>query len=131
LSRFGVPVLQVSDYILYRVDGDEVPYKPLYRFDERFDVDATPRMLGSITTGTARAMRYSAEFTCVDDTGYFVAQINWNNGEYYYHRIQCSRAALQFAEGAAIPPDATGGDVYVSVNETSGATLSRLSVEVL
>jgi hypothetical protein len=131
LSRVGMPVLLVSDHILYRIDGTDVPYKPFFRLNERFDVDAVPRMVGSIKTGAALAMRYSVEFACADAAGYFVAQINWNNGEYYYHPIQCSGDTLQFVEGAPIPSGASAGDVYVAVSETSAATLTQLSIEIL
>lgn len=130
LSRYALPIVQAGDLILYRFVGSEIPYIETYSDATTYTIGTEPQRLGSFSAGNANALRYNAEFACADDAGYFAAQINWDNGEYYYHEVPCSAAPLQFIEAMPLPPGVNGGDLWARV--TSGqqaATLNSLSIE--
>ncbi|MDY6983983.1 MAG: hypothetical protein SV422_12925, partial [Pseudomonadota bacterium] len=129
LARYGLPLVQAGDHVLYRVEGSEIPYVTAYSDAATHTVEAEPRLFGSVNTGTATAIRYNAEFACASDAGYFGAQINWDNGKFYYHEVPCSTAAVQFVEAVPVPPGATGGELWGRVSGTGSATLTQLIIE--
>ncbi|MGV3590792.1 MAG: hypothetical protein ACO1PZ_03815 [Gammaproteobacteria bacterium] len=129
LSRYALPLVQAGDHVLYRVDATAPEYTSIFTSPQILRVDATPRALGSFNSDAAHAFRYRTEFACESDAGYFAAQINWDNGQYYYHEIPCSASPLQFEEALPIPPGAGGGELWGRVTGTDGATLMQLIIE--
>lgn len=129
LSRYALPLVQAGDQALYRVSETPPTYTSVFTASDEITVDADPRALGEFQSGNATAFRYRTAFACSSDAGYFAAQINWDNGEYYYHPIPCSTTPLQFEEALPVPPGATGGQLWGRVDGTAGATLTQLIIE--
>lgn len=129
LSRYALPLVQAGDQVLYRLAATAPEYTNIFDAPDVLRIDATPRPLGSFSSNAARAFRYRTEFACESDAGYFAAQINWDNGQYYYHEIPCSASPLRFEEALPVPPGASGGELWGRVTGTDGATLMQLIIE--
>jgi hypothetical protein len=82
-----------------------------------------------VETGGVTMARYRAQFACSSDSGYFVAQINWDVGAPYYHRVRCTPEATAFVEAIPVPGGASRGDIYLSVSGVDSATITQLSLE--
>lgn len=130
LSRFALPLVQAGDHALYVIADTPPAYARVFEAPDALAVDRTPRPLGEFNAAGATAFRYRAEFACNGDDGYFAAQINWDNGQYYYHPLPCSTAPLQFEEALPVPPGAMSGQLWARVDGTDGATLVQLIIEI-
>lgn len=136
LALYGTAVAWVENYILYRLNDTALAYRKL------FDLRATesgrkgptavpePRVLAEFDTGRASQLRYSVRFTCPEEQGFFVAQVNWDKGDPYYRLVACRAADISFAEAAPIPAGARRGFIYLTARDTPSVQVEDLAVEV-
>ncbi|MEY4642560.1 MAG: hypothetical protein RLZZ227_2554 [Pseudomonadota bacterium] len=129
MSRIGIPVAQAASGVLYSVAGHDVPYRLAWQAADSAMADRTPRLLAGVDIGGVTIVRYRAEFACTSDSGSFVAQINWDRGEPYYHRVRCTGQSTLFSEAVPVPGGASHGDIYLSVSDTDSALITQLSLE--
>lgn len=137
LSRFGFPEFNVASQVAYRINQSEIPYLPLFSLEtwaatnnQRLPLTATiePITLSSIGLLRARAVRYHAQYECNDQSGYFVAQLNWDNGMSYYRLVSCDRS-VDFQESIPVPAGVNSAQLYVTARDRSTVTVNALTLE--
>ncbi|MGV0959946.1 MAG: hypothetical protein ACOYB1_08920 [Limnohabitans sp.] len=148
MSKYGYVEGQSNNFLLYRISDEPVMYqkifelqeseeKPLGKIDFLLPVtvqgvtaSTDGKVLAAIPTHRAKQTRYKVEFTCPSNSGYFVAQINWDKGAPYYRLIACDEKGVTFAEAIPIPIGANQGSIYVTSRETSSIQVKNITVEV-
>jgi hypothetical protein len=148
MSQYGYVEGQADNALLYRISNIPVQYQAVFtlreteaipskRMDFLFpmtgqDVVATEdgKVLAVIPTHRARQARYTAEFSCPSNVGYFVAQINWDKGAPYYRLVACDTKIATFVEAIPIPVGSSQGSIFVTSRETSSIQVKNISVEV-
>jgi hypothetical protein len=129
LSHAGFPEYKMGDYILYRLLGHNMIYEQVFTQDSVLATE-TPLELATLQTGAARSARYTAAFNCAANTGYFVAQVNWNTGTSYYRLVPCAESVVNFTEAFPVPAGATEANIYATAWGTTEITVSRLTLEI-
>ncbi|HTQ99992.1 MAG TPA: hypothetical protein VMH83_08380 [Candidatus Acidoferrum sp.] len=140
LSQFGFPELQINQTILYRIGEREPAYQPLFALDAwaaqaskslPLIVTNTPQVLIEVDILRARAVRYRVSYVCDDTAGYFIAQLNWDNGTSYYRLLPCATATVDFQEAVPVPPGVTRAAIYLTTRERPQLTVASLALERL
>jgi hypothetical protein len=139
---------QANNFLLYRIGGDPVQYRKLFELfsseDKIFEnanllmpktnegVTATleGKILTVIPNLRARQARYKVEFSCPTNSGYFVAQVNWDKGAPYYRLVDCEARTVKFSEAIPIPFGATQGSIYLTSRDTPNLQVKNISLEV-
>jgi hypothetical protein len=153
LSHAAFPEYKIGDYILYRLLDHDMSYEEVFTLGKG-DVKSmggsetpqtspalpmvarstlateAPVLLAVVQTGAARSARYRASFNCPVNSGYFVAQVNWNTGPVYYHLLPCADGIVNFAEAFPVPAGATEAGIYISSRNTPAITLNSLTLEI-
>jgi hypothetical protein len=132
MAYYGYADYQEGAFLLYRISHDLVRYRSVFTYnatepqsaletklrlpvtDAGVIADADPKVLAVVDINSAKQARYRVKFSCSSSTGYFIAQINWNNGNPYYRLVPCSTKSVIFAESIPIPIGASKGDLYVT-----------------
>lgn len=149
MSRYGYAETQVNNTLLYRVSDAPIEYRKIFDLQapeenapehagllisatRQKEVTATTegQILAVMPTFRARQARYKTEFICPSKNGYFVAQINWNQGAPYYRLVACKAEVVSFAEAIPIPVSASQGTLYVTSRETPSIQVRNITVEV-
>jgi hypothetical protein len=148
MSLYGYVEGQANNFLLYRIGGDPVQYRKLFELfsseDKIFEnanllmpktnegVTATleGKILTVIPNLRARQARYKVEFSCPTNSGYFVAQVNWDKGAPYYRLVDCEARTVKFSEAIPIPFGATQGSIYLTSRDTPNLQVKNISLEV-
>jgi hypothetical protein len=147
MAHHGTALAQEGPYVLYRVEEDEVLYRTV--FDSRVTEATVPRedamplpfppagitatptsQVAPIRIQRAKQARYSVHFKCPSDSGFLIAQINWDKGAPYYRLVPCLANGVAFSEAVPIPVGVNEGLLYVTTRETTSAEVTGLMVEV-
>lgn len=144
LARSGIALAQQGSYILYRLSHTDLQYRDVFNLSpstgerplslpiSKDGLTATiePRLLASLSTLSLTQARYNVRFRCESNSGYFIAQINWDTGTPYYHLVPCRERSQSFIEAVPIPTGATQGWVYVTTRDTPTAQIEEIKIEV-
>lgn len=148
MAEFGIVKGQVGPFILYGVREERVPYRTIFDLDhykrgtsdlsdlflpvtnQGVNVTDQPKILSILDPQDANQLRYNIQFKCTSDTGYFVAQINWDVGPPYYRLVRCAAMMTPFSEAIPIPQSATQGLLYVTTRDNSAADVQDLTIEL-
>lgn len=145
VGDYGYPIAQVGRMALVRLTPEKVATSPIANFAPprvpdfslsaagavKPDSDALFVSSASVAThavsiGTARAVRYEAQFTCVSKDDYFIAQINWRVGAPYYRLVACTGAPQAFSDNVFVPEGNVDGLLYLSTRNAGGAKVSAV-----
>ncbi|MEN4917354.1 hypothetical protein ABE485_01695 [Achromobacter spanius] len=145
LANQGRAVAQVGPLTLYRVATETI------RHHDGFDLQAAlavseaehpqtskrtieattqPRPFDWFSTGIANQIKYTVQLRCTSDTGYFVAQVNWDAGTPYYRLIACRTKTFTFSEAVVVPVNARQGQPYITTRDGASAIVEDLHVEL-
>lgn len=149
MSKYGYVEGQSNNFLLYRIGDTPVQYRKVFELQEPESVaskkielllpvtaegvvaSADYKVLAMMPTHRAKQARYSVEFTCPSNNGYFVAQINWDRGAPYYRLVACEEAkSVTFVEAIPIPIGASQGSIYVTSRETASIQVDNIVVEI-
>jgi len=147
MAKYGSVVAQEGPYLLYRLSDSPQLYRTVFdsrtarQTEARADglplpfpaagvtATSTPQV-APILAQRAKQARYSVHFKCPSDTGFLIAQINWDKGAPYYRLVPCLTKGVSFAESVAIPFGANQGLLFVTVRDAASAQVEDLLVEV-
>lgn len=148
LAEFGYVEGQIGPFILYSLREEPVPYRSAFDLNlfKQGAMDALdlflpltnkgvvatiqPEIMAILNPQDAHQVRYNVEFECSSDTGYFVAQINWDIGPPYYRLVPCTKMLVSFIETIPVPQNATKGLIYITVMDNTSAYVQNLKVDV-
>lgn len=135
LTLYGLPLAQEGGFMLYRVSEIPARYTTnLFSLREQLSsqegikAEPSPKNIAYFPTKKASHALYRLEFQCPSDTGFFIAQINWDNGV-YYRRVGCSTQREVFTEAIPIPLGANLGRVYVTSRETPWVRVYDIAID--
>jgi len=148
MSQYGHIEGQANNFLLYRISDTPVQYRKVFELQaseinllENVDllisntaqgVTATMdgKILAVVPTLRARQARYTVEFSCLSENGYFIAQINWDMGAPYYRLVACKVGSTTFIETIPIPIGANRGLIYVTSRDASSIQVKNIIVAV-
>jgi hypothetical protein len=141
LSRFGFPEFQLASHIVYRLSGQELAYRPAFSLAQwntaqsspaiAFTATATPVQLTQFGLQHARAARYTVSYRCGSSQGYFIAQLNWDNGGAYYRLLPCAESELTYSEAMPVPAGANSATIFLTARDRPLLEVTALTVETL
>jgi len=141
LSRFGFPEFQLASHIVYRLSDHELAYRPVFSLADwnaaqsspasSFTASDTPLQLTSFGLQHARAARYTVSYRCGSSAGYFVAQLNWDNGGTYYRLLPCAESELSYSEAVPVPAGANSATIFLTTRDRPLLEVTALTVETL
>ena len=147
MADYGYVVAQEGSFVGYRVAELPLLYRDAFDMrammtapssspalllpvsEEGVTAVADSKVLAIFPSGGAKQARYSVAFQCSAESGYFVAQINWDVGAPYYRLISCAEKDVMFSEALPIPLGARQGIVYVTARDVSAVKVTNLSVQ--
>ena len=129
LSRFGRPERSVGGDIAFRVGQTQPLYRAVWRSDAPKIAKPAPSEVATFDTGGARTGRYRFAYRCHSETGYFIAQINWDAGSPLYQLAPCSQQVSERVISFVIPAGAVHGTVFMTARDTDTVDVGDLSVE--
>jgi hypothetical protein len=148
MSMYGYVEGQENNMVLYRIADLPVQYRKVFELrmsesevfesvdllirnaDQGVTATLDGKILAVIPTLRARQARYKVEFNCPSDRGYFVAQINWDQGPPYYRLVACEDKLMEFSEAIPIPLAASKGKIYITSRDISKIEVKNIVVEV-
>lgn len=148
LSQYGVSVAQAGSFVLYRVTDAPTLYRKAFDLrsavrqeswtptlllpasDSGVEATQQPQILAVLPTQRAANARYSVSLRCSSDSGFFIAQINWDVGSPYDRFVSCRSELSAFVDAFPIPLGARQGDIYLTVRDTTSAWVEDLQVEL-
>lgn len=148
LARYGVPMAQAGSFVLYRVTDAPTLYRKAFDLrsvvrqeswtpellppasDSGVVATPQPKIFAVIPTQRAANARYSVSLRCSSDSGFFIAQINWDVGSPYYRLVSCRSDLSTFVEAFPIPLGARKGHLYLTVRDTTSAWVEDLQIEL-
>jgi hypothetical protein len=148
VARNGITLKQEGTFVLCRLEDADLPYREIFDLKRaahapedghrlllpvsETGVIATtqPQMMVTLSTQGAAQARYNVHMSCPLDSGYFVAQINWDVGPPYYRLVDCRAQSQLFSEVLPVPIGARQGQLIVTVRDTLTAQVDELKVEV-
>lgn len=148
MAQFGYLEGQANNFLLYRLSNHAVDYQRIFELrppngeslpkaewlipitDGGITASSNSKAVANVYTFRARQARYSIEFKCTSDAGFFVAQINWDRGAPYYRLIPCEAKDVQFNEAIPIPVGANKGLIYATARETNEIHVKNIKVEI-
>lgn len=148
LAMFGSVVAQEGPFVLHKLNG--APLNHRVAFDLRASINkefkgidvllpiidggvmasVEPQHLAVFKTSNAEQVRYSVNYNCNSESGFFVAQINWDSGDPYYRLVACKNYNASFVEAIPVPTGASYGTIYVTVRDNKSAMVNNLTVEL-
>jgi hypothetical protein len=130
MSRWGYPEYQVGSCILYRVAGDEVPYREVFKVNGQIMAVVAPKLLAVVLIKEAMAARYQVSFRCLAPQGAFVVQLKWDVGPPHHRLVPCEAGEVAFSESVPVPAGASQAELFVSVRDVAEAQVLGLTVGV-
>lgn len=126
------PVQYRKVFGLHPADGEESGNKDLQILasDQIVITTEKDRILADMPTLRARQARYTVEYRCPSEVGFFVAQIEWDIGAEYRRLLPCGQSNATFTEATPIPIGATNGTILISSKYTSSIEVKNITVEV-
>lgn len=148
LANFGSVIAQEGSFLLYRLSETELLYRKVFDLasnvrktpgeielllpfsEQGVKASQEPKRLAVMQIYRSKQARYSVDFNCPSENGYFVAQINWDKGAAYYRLVACDSKKTSFVEVVPIPVGASTATVYVTARDSDFLYIKNLSIEV-
>jgi len=148
MSKYGYVEGQANNFLLYRISDAPLQYQKIFEFqgsqtkpsknvgllipmtEQGVTATMDGKVLAVIPTLRAKQARYKVEFICPSESGYLVAQINWDKGPPYYRLVACEARSVTFIEAIPVPIGANQGSIYVTSRDTSSIQVKNITVEV-
>ena len=148
MSQYGYVESQDTGFYLYRISDTPVQYRKVFALypaegeefanidlqtlaiDQTVTTTEEDRILADIPTLRARQARYTVEYRCPSEVGFFVAQIKWDIGPPYSRLLPCGPSNVTFMEAIPIPIGASNGSIQISSRNTSSIEVKNITVEV-
>ncbi|QVQ25632.1 hypothetical protein [Achromobacter deleyi] len=145
LANHGGAIDQAGSFALYRVGTEAIRYRDGFDLQAALAASETdqpqaskrtiqattqPRPFDWFSIGIANQIKYTVQLRCTSDTGYFVAQVNWDSGSPYYRLIACRKEAFTFSEAVVVPVNARQGQPYITTRDGVSAIVEDLHVEL-
>jgi hypothetical protein len=148
LASMGAAIAQEGGFVLYRLGDAPILYRKVFDLKEAAHtanaipslqlpisdsgVIATqrPEVLATVLTEGAIQLRYFVRLRCPKTEGFFMAQVDWQNGHPYYRFVACDAPEVSFSEAVPIPPGAREGGIYLTARDTPSVVVEDLVLEV-
>ncbi len=144
LLSYGRPVFQANHMVAFTISNQIQTYESVFvaNSSAKFHESGSPLVSDSgitlhendvlsvdVNMSAYSAFKYRVEYICENESDFFIAQLNWDNGVVFYKLLECAKHSISMEEVGAVPPGARYATVYLSARTTQTVSVSSLSLE--